>query len=103
MNKRQEALLEFYKKDPDDPFILYGLALEYIQENNLQQAEEYFKELMEKHPDYVPGYMQYARLMEKENNIEKAKELYKKGIEEANKSGDKKAAKEMEDFLDELN
>lgn len=102
MNKRQEALLDFYKKDPNDPFVLYGLALEYINENNFRKAEEFFKELLKKDPGYVAGYMRYAQLMEKENKTSEAKELYKKGIEEAIRSGDKKAAKELEEFLDEL-
>ena len=102
MNKRHGALLEFYKKDPDDPFVLYGLALEYMSDNNLQKAEEFFRELLNKDPGYVPGYLQFAQLMEKENKIDEAIELYRRGIEEAKKSGDKKAVKEMEDFLDEL-
>ncbi len=103
MNNRREALLDFYKKDPNDPFVLYGLALEYMSENNLQKAEEFFKELLRINPGYVAGYFQYAQLMEKESKINEAKELYKRGIEEAIESGDKKAVKEMEDFLEELN
>jgi len=102
MNKRLEGLLGFYEKDPDDPFVLYGLALEYMSEDKNQEAENFFIKLLEKNPDYVAGYLQYAQLKEKENKIEDAKELYKKGIQAANKAGDRKSANEMEDFLDEL-
>jgi tetratricopeptide (TPR) repeat protein len=102
MNKRLEGLLEFYKKDPNDPFILYGLALEYKSVDQFQKAELFFSELLQKNPGYVAGYLQYAQLKEKENKIEEAKELYKMGIAEANKIDDKKSAKEMEDFLDDL-
>ncbi len=102
MNKRLEGLLEFYKKDPNDPFTLYGIALEYVSEKQFANAEEYFKLLLVNHPDYVPGYLQYAQLREKQDKIDDAKKLYIRGIEAANKTGDKKSAKEMEDFLSDL-
>ena len=102
VNKRLEGLLEFYKKDPSDPFVLYGLALEYMSDNQLLKAAEFFNKLLDQNPGYVAGYLQFAQLKEKEDKIEEAKELYRKGIEAAGKTGDKKSAKEMEDFLDDL-
>jgi tetratricopeptide (TPR) repeat protein len=102
MNKRLEGLLEFYKKDPNDPFTVYVLALEYTSERQFDNAEKYFKILLDNHPDYVPGYLQFAQMKEKQDKIEEAKELYSRGIEAANKAGDKKSAKEMEDFLSDL-
>ncbi len=102
MNSRLEGLLRFYQKDPNDPFVLYGLALEYMSDNQFDQAENFFLKLLQQNPDYVAGYLQYAQLKEKENKIEDAKELYKNGIAAAIKAGDKKSAREMEDFLSEL-
>ena len=102
MNNRLEGLLEYYKKDPNDPFVLYCLALEYVSENQIAKAENFFLKLLEQYPDYIAGYLQYAQLKEKESKIEDARDLYRRGIEAANKSGDKKSAKEMEGFLDEL-
>ncbi len=102
MNKRLEGLLEFYKKDPNDPFTLYGLALEYMSDQQFDRAEKYFHLLLDNDPDYVPGYLQYAQLKEKQDKIVEAKKLYTRGIEAANKTGDKKSAKEMEDFLSDL-
>lgn len=102
MNKRLEGLLEFYKKDPNDPFTLYVLALEYFSGLQFDSAEKYFKILLDNHPNYVAGYLQFAQLREKQDKIEEAKELYRRGIEAANKSGDKKSVKEMEDFLSDL-
>ena len=42
MNKRLEGLLEFYKKDPNDPFILYGLALEYKSDQSISKSRIIF-------------------------------------------------------------
>ena len=103
MNNRLDSLLKLLEMEPEDSFLLYGLALEYMSANNLAEAENYFIKLIKHDPDYVASYMQYAGLKEKQNKIDEAKDLYKLGIEKAQKAGDKHAAKEMEDFLDELN
>ena len=99
---RLESLLELHVKNPTDSFVMYGIALEYISIKDYAKAEEYCLKLLETDPKYVPVYIQYAKLKEKINNIDDAKKLYLKGIEIAKEVGDKHAAKEMEDFLDEL-
>lgn len=102
MNNRLESLLDLHKKDPDDSFLLYGIALEYLSLKDFDKAEEYFKNLLAKDSKYVPAYMQYAQLKEKQNQVGNAKFLYQKGIEVARETGDAHTAKEMEEFLDEL-
>lgn len=103
MKNRLESLLELYKKDPLDSFLIYGIALEYISLNDFQKAEEYLRNLLKSDPAYVPGFMQLGRVLENQNKLEQAKAIYNEGINAANKSGDRKSAKEMEEFLDELN
>ena len=102
MNNRLESLLNLHKREPEDSFLLYGIALEYMSLNDFDKAEKYFKNLLAKDSKYVPAYMQFARLREKQNQIGDAKFLYQKGIEVARETGDAHAAKEMEEFLDEL-
>ncbi|MFO7446893.1 MAG: hypothetical protein R6W90_11035 [Ignavibacteriaceae bacterium] len=99
---RLESLLAIYKKDPGDSFIKYGIALEYLSRKDNLKAEEFFQMILKDDPSYIPAYMQYGIYHSNQNNIDKAKDLFKKGIEIAKKAGDKHAAKEMEDFLDEL-
>ena len=102
MNNRLDALLNLYTKDPNDPFLLYGIALEYMSAKNYSEAEKYFKTLLQQDPEYVPAYMQFARLKENQNEVDGAKNLYLQGIKVAKETGDYHAAKEMEEFLDEL-
>ena len=102
MNNRLESLLKLLEKEPKDSFLLYGIALEYMSAKNFEEAEKYFKSLLSVDNKYVPAYMQYAQLKERQNEIEKARELYKQGIQIAKGNGDKHAAKEMKEFLDEL-
>ena len=102
MSERLQSLLELYKKDPNDPFIAYGIALEYISAMNYEEAEKILSEIITKDPDYVPAYMQLARVKENLYKIEEAKNTYKKGIEIAKKNNEMRTAGEMEDFLSEL-
>ncbi|MEO8398251.1 MAG: tetratricopeptide repeat protein [Ignavibacteriaceae bacterium] len=102
MSNRLTGLLDLHSKNPDDSFLNYGIALEYISLKDYSKAEEYLKNLLTLDPSYVPAYMQYAQLKEKLEQISEAKNLYRKGIEAAKKIGDKHAQKEMEEFLDEL-
>ncbi len=102
MSDRLNSLLELYKKEPDDSFVMYGIALEYISMRKYEDAERYLNRLLDKDPDYVPGYMQLAQVKEKLDKIDEAREVYKKGIIAAKKQNDLRTVREMEEFLDEL-
>lgn len=99
---RLESLLDLLEKDPRDSFVKYGIALEYLSVKEYQKAEEYFKLILQDDPSYIPAYLQYGLLKSSQESNSEAKELFLKGIEIAKQAGDKHAAKEMEDFLDEL-
>lgn len=99
---RLESLLTLFANDPKDSFVKYGIALEYISVKDYPRAEEFFKLILSDDQFYIPAYMQYGQLKSVINQLDEARELFKKGIEIAKKAGDKHAAKEMEDFLDEL-
>ena len=102
MSDRLKSLFELYKKDPNDSFVTYGIALEYISTGNYDEAEKYLTEIITNDPDYVPAYMQLAQVKENLNKIEDAKDTYKKGIEAAKKNNELRTASEMEEFLSEL-
>jgi len=102
MSDRLNSLLKLIEKDPDDSFLLYGIALEHLSTGNYEEAEKYLSSIIKKDPDYVPAYMQLAQVYENLNLIDKAKNIYKEGIEIARKNNDSHAADEMEDFLNEL-
>lgn len=102
MKNRLEGLLNLYEKDKKDTFVIYGIALEYLSLKDYEESEKYLKILLENERGYIPAYMQYAQLKEKLNQLDEAKELYRQGIKIAKEAGDRKAAVEMEEFLDEL-
>jgi len=77
--KRLEQLKTMIIESPDDPFLIYGLALEY-RNVDLFKAKEVFDDLLERFPDYLPTYYQSANLYE-EIDEERAIDIYKKGME----------------------
>lgn len=92
---RIAKLIEFYEQNPDDPFTIYGLALEYTNTEPLQ-AKHYFTILLEKHPEYLPTYYHAAALFSELDEREQAEDTYQKGMALAQKSGDAHALKELQ-------
>lgn len=98
---RLDQLLEFHERDPEDPFILYGIALEY-QNFDVTKARENFDILLIKFPDYLPTYYHAAKLYEDLNQKEKAKELFNKGIEISKIQKDTHSQRELQNALNML-
>lgn len=72
MNDRLKSLLELYKKEPDDSFVAYGIALEFISLKDYNKAESYLISLLDKNPDFVPAFLQLAQV---EENLDKINDL----------------------------
>jgi Tfp pilus assembly protein PilF len=98
---RLSQLFEYYKEDPEDPFNIYGLALEYLK-HDTAKSKEFFDLLLQKHENYVPTYYHAARLYQDTGQKEKAAQLYEKGIAVARNHNDVKAARELQSAYDEL-
>ncbi|HYG38823.1 MAG TPA: tetratricopeptide repeat protein [Cytophagales bacterium] len=94
MDTRLKKLLEFYNEDPDDPFTIYAIALEYLASNK-EEAKKYFEILLEKHPDYIGTYYHAAQLYIDLEFNDKAKETFEKGIALSEKKNDQHALKEL--------
>ena len=78
-SNRLQLLQEFYNEEPHDPFNVYALAMEYIN-NDVEQAKFYLDELLAKHPDYLPTYYHAAALYAEMGQKERVKSLYERGI-----------------------
>ncbi|AWW32510.1 tetratricopeptide repeat protein [Echinicola strongylocentroti] len=91
---RIELLQQFVKDEPDNPFNIYALALEY-QNIDLKKAVGYFDQLLDKHPEYLPTYFHAAALNAEIEEIEKALSIYKSGIELAKSQNDQHALREL--------
>lgn len=92
---RVMLLLEFLEEDPNNPFNVYALALEY-QNIDPEKATYYFDQLLKSHQDYLPTYFQAALFFADQGNVEKARGIYQAGIALAQKDQDGHTLKELE-------
>lgn len=98
---RLNQLITFYNEDPNDPFIIYGIAMEYFNNEKLK-AKEYFEILLKKFPDYLATYYQAGHLYENLDMEEEAKECYNKGIVLARNQNNSTTLRELQNALNEL-
>ena len=98
---RLEQLLQFVDEDPDDPFNLYGLALEYLK-SDVGKATVLFEKLLADHENYLPTYYQAANLFESIGRREQAIAILEKGILIAKHTKELKTLRELQGVLNEL-
>ena len=99
---RRQMLEEFVAKKPEDAFSRYGLAMECMNSGDTTAADEQFRELLNRHADYVPAYLMYAQLLSRATRIEDARKILVDGINQASQKGDQHARSEMESLLAEM-
>jgi predicted Zn-dependent protease len=99
---RIAALMEVLTANPDDAFARYGLAMEYSKAGDVERALAEFKTLLEKNPDYTPGYFMAAQTLASAERVEEAKRMLVDGISSARRTGNQHAQSEMTAMLEEL-
>ncbi len=100
-SERLELLKKYYNEDPQDPFSIYGLAIEY-QKYDLSESRKYFEILLNQHADYLPTYYHVGHLYEDLNEEDLAIKAYKDGIEIARSQANEMTLRELKNALDEL-
>jgi tetratricopeptide (TPR) repeat protein len=99
---RIAMLTEILTANPADSFARYGLAMEYANAGKIEEAMQQFKTLLEKNPDYVPGYFMAAQTLEKAGRTDEAKRMLVDGISSARRTGNAHAQSEMTAMLESL-
>jgi len=99
MSTRLKQLEALAANDPDDPFIQYAIALEYVSNGRLEEAAETLEHLIVKAPNYSAGYHQAGRVYEQLDRLDDARRCYEKGVVVAEQEGDGKDRDEMQGAL----
>ena len=99
---RIAMLSEILTANPEDSFARYGLAQEYSNAGQIEQAVQEFKTLIEKNPDYTPAYFMAAQALAKASRVDEAKRMLADGISSASRTGNTHAQSEMTAMLEEL-
>ena len=98
---RIEQLKQYYEEDPQDPFNIYALALEYLN-MDVAKAGPLFEKLLTEHKEYLPTYYHAAKFYQERGQMEKAAEVFEEGISLARRMNDQKAMRELKSAYDEM-
>ncbi|MBE9583743.1 tetratricopeptide repeat protein [Mucilaginibacter sp. JRF] len=93
---RLEKLLEFIKNEPNDEFLKYALATEYLRLNDTEKALAYYEDLTTNHPGYTGTYYHLGKLYEALNRKDDAIETYQTGMRITREKRDNHAYSELQ-------
>ncbi len=78
---RLQKLLNFLESEPNDPFLKYALATEYLSAKDFDKSLEFYENLLTNHPEYVGTYYHAGKLYEQMDRKAEAIATYQKGME----------------------
>ena len=99
---RREQLESMLAAEPNDTFLRYALAMELKNNEEFDESERMFRELMRDQPPYVPAFFMLGQQLVGQDKIEEAKTALQNGIDQAQQQGDLHAAGEMTELYESL-
>jgi tetratricopeptide (TPR) repeat protein len=102
VSKRLAFLEKATADGSTDPFVWYGLGMEYRTLKRIDEALQTFTTLRTTHPDYVPSYHMCAQMLTEAERKDEARAWLEAGIATAKRTGNTHALSEMQDALDAL-
>lgn len=99
MSARATALRALLAQDPGNSFVRYGLALDFVNNGDLESAVGEFRTLLANDPNYCAGYYHGGQALEKLGRTREAAEMYRQGIDATRRTGDAHTRSELEAAL----
>ena len=96
---RKDMLAEMLQKEPEDVFLNYALAVEFVGEKKYEEAEQQFLKTVKLNSEYLPSYYQLGQVSEKLKKEKEALEYYKLGLALAQKQNNQKAVNEINEAI----
>ena len=88
LTPRMRQLRQMLERQPDDPFLLYGLAMEHKKADEPGQARRIFRPGPAQDPNYCYAYYQRRRSTSRWATSTLPRRTLREGIEAAERSGD---------------
>jgi tetratricopeptide (TPR) repeat protein len=101
-NTRIEQIKTFLNDTPDDAFLNYALATEFVVLGDDSQALLIYKKLVEEQPEYFATYYHLGKLYERIGEDDLAEETYQKGLVITKKLDERHAYGELRGAFEEL-
>lgn len=93
---RIKELKSLLKETPKDPFLIYGLFLEYLKRKDTINTEVFIEKLWNDFPDYLPSYYHIAKYYQEKGEDDYALQAYVRGIKLAKEQEDTHTLAELE-------
>ena len=98
-NARLARLLSMQQIQPDDVFVQYAIALEWLKDRQYHQAITAFRKVLEIDAGYLAAYYQLGQTYLAMSNTSEAIAVFENGISVAGKVGDIKTLAELKNAL----
>jgi len=102
MSKMIENMEKMLQAGNDNPLLRFTLGSAWLKEGDADRAVEHLREAVAQDPEYSAAWKLYGKALAEAGDIQAAIEAYQRGIEVAERKGDKQAGKEMAVFLRRL-
>lgn len=102
MSERLTQLQQMLAKQPNDAFLLYGVAMELKKLQDFPQSLAFLDRTIAVDPNYCYAYFQRGQVLELAGDAAGARLAYLDGIEAAKRAGDAHAQSELQGALDML-
>ena len=99
MSTRLEQLQKMLAREPNDTFLLYGIAMEHKKAGDDSQALEMLEKVIQIDPGHGYAFFQRGQILEMSGDPTAARQAYSDGIIAATKSNDAHARSELEGAL----
>ncbi|TVQ62607.1 MAG: tetratricopeptide repeat protein [Phycisphaerales bacterium] len=97
-----QQLQKLLEADPNDTFVLYGLAQEHAKAGETEAAIQHYDRVLALDPHYCYAYFHKAKTLEEDTRTDEAIAVLKQGLAASKQANDAKATAEIAQFLDEL-
>ncbi len=102
-NHHISRLAGFLKKNPDDIFSKFALALELLKINEVSKACILFESVLQQDVTYLGVYYHLGKLYQQTGRLEDARKLFSDGMKVATKQKNEKTRLELAEALEILN
>ncbi len=94
--------MAFHEAAPDDDFATYAIAQEHMKAGEPEEALRWIEKTLVIKPDHAYAYYQKACALSESGRADQARKAVEAGLEAARRSGDSKAAGELNELLGTL-
>jgi tetratricopeptide (TPR) repeat protein len=99
VSEKLQKLQQMLERQPNDTFLLYGIAMEHKKSSDWKTAIEFFDRAIQSDINYCYAYFQKGQVNELAGDMEAAKRAYQDGIVAAGRAGDQHALGEIQGAL----